>query len=96
MKKYEQLTFDRSHNTMYIKNILQNALLNHKDRVYFAYRHTGFGPYIYYMLYDISLAGNRHIIFFGRNLDVNNITALIMSIDMLINKDVRIFVDVDQ
>jgi hypothetical protein len=48
------------------------------------------------MLYDISLAGDRHIIFFGRNLDINNITARIISIDMLINKDVRIFVDVDQ
>ena len=96
MKKYEQLTFDRSHTTAYIKNILQNMLLNYQDRVYVAYRYDSFSQYEYYILYNVSLAGNRYMLFSGRNPDINNRRVIIISTDMLINKNARIFVDMNQ
>jgi len=96
MKKYEQLTFDRSHTTADIKNTLQNMLLNYKDHVYVAYRYDSFSPYKYYILYNVSLAGNRYILFSGWNPGIDNRRVLIISTDMLINKNARIFVDMDQ
>ena len=99
MKKYEQLTFDRSHTTAYIKGILNNLLLKYENSVYVACRRNSFSQYIYYTLYDISgsiRSDNTHLIFFGKQIDSNTTCAFVISIEDLFNKNIRIFVDVDQ
>lgn len=92
MKKYTQIKFDRSDSIYYIENVLKTLLLNHKDCVYVAYRDTGFSQYRYYMLCDV-LFNNQQLLFFEKDLSINSTSAALITSDMIINKNVRIFVD---
>ena len=95
MKKYTQIKFDKSDSLYYIKNVLNTLLLNHKDRVYVVYRDPGFSPsYRYYMLCDV-LFRDKHMVFFKRHLNINRTSASLITADILINKNVRIFVDMN-